>query len=119
MLPLLLLLQLCSSKSNIIYHLSSLITFALLTDATVLESRKTFPSCKATCSPHITLPCDFGSLDQCIMRSCRDACWMDGHRNVQSCFCRGSLEGPTLRTCFCGPSKIQENNTSNEKLLFI
>ncbi|KAL4003327.1 hypothetical protein ACH3XW_7155 [Acanthocheilonema viteae] len=113
-------LSLCNSENT---FLSSIIIFTLLSNITsqaaLVKSSKTFQSCKATCSPYITLPCDFGSLDQCIMRSCQNACQMDGHRKVQSCFCRGSMEGQTLRACFCGPSKIQNNNKPKGKLLFI
>ncbi|EFO22234.1 hypothetical protein LOAG_06250 [Loa loa] len=112
----------CGSENSIII-LSPIIVFALLSNVTsqaaLVKNSKIFQSCKATCSPHITLPCDFGSLDRCIMQSCQNACWKDGNRKVQSCFCRGSIEGPTLRACFCGPPKARKNNKSKGKLFFV
>ncbi|VDM11124.1 unnamed protein product [Wuchereria bancrofti] len=112
----------CSSENNIII-LSSIMIIVLLpnitSQAVLVKNSKTFQSCKATCSSHITLPCDFGSLDRCIIQSCQNACWRDGNRNVQSCFCRGSAEGPTLRACFCGPSKIRKNSKPRRKIFFI
>uniref|UniRef100_A0A8R1TZU2 Uncharacterized protein n=1 Tax=Onchocerca volvulus TaxID=6282 RepID=A0A8R1TZU2_ONCVO len=112
----------CHEENSIII-LSSAIIFALLSNVasqtTRIKSSKKLQNCKAECSPHITLPCDFGSLDPCIMKSCRDACWKDDRRKVQSCYCRGSKEGPTLRTCFCGPSKIRKNSKPKGKLFFV
>uniref|UniRef100_A0A0M3I4S2 DB domain-containing protein n=1 Tax=Ascaris lumbricoides TaxID=6252 RepID=A0A0M3I4S2_ASCLU len=72
-------------------------------------------SCPATCSPHVTLPCSFGSLDRCIENTCRDLCWRDDYRKMISCYCRGSAEGPTLRSCFCGPST---HSAKPKKILF-
>ncbi|KAM3722999.1 Capsanthin/capsorubin synthase, chromoplastic [Dirofilaria immitis] len=112
------------NRENSLIILSSIIALALLSNVAsqstrVKSSKQKFQSCKATCSPHITLPCDFGSLDRCIMKSCRNACWKDDRRKVQSCFCRGSNEGPTLRACFCGPSKIRRNSKPKGKLFFV
>ncbi|KHN86837.1 hypothetical protein Tcan_07802 [Toxocara canis] len=72
-------------------------------------------SCPAKCSPHITLPCSFGSLDRCIENTCRDLCWKDNYRKMISCYCRGTTEGPTLRSCFCGPSTY---NRKPKNILF-
>uniref|UniRef100_A0A7E4V2F3 Uncharacterized protein n=1 Tax=Panagrellus redivivus TaxID=6233 RepID=A0A7E4V2F3_PANRE len=60
--------------------------------------------CHAKCSPHFTLPCSFGAFDKCIERSCQDLCRNDGNRKVAACYCRGTVEGPTMRACFCSPS---------------
>uniref|UniRef100_A0A1I8EC85 Uncharacterized protein n=1 Tax=Wuchereria bancrofti TaxID=6293 RepID=A0A1I8EC85_WUCBA len=92
----------CSSENNIII-LSSIMIIVLLPNIT----------------SQAVLFSDFGSLDRCIIQSCQNACWRDGNRNVQSCFCRGSAEGPTLRACFCGPSKIRKNSKPRRKIFFI
>ncbi|WKY02366.1 hypothetical protein Q1695_015983 [Nippostrongylus brasiliensis] len=65
--------------------------------------------CPPKCSPHITLPCSFPSLDRCMERKCREICRNDGQRNMIGCFCRGSLEGAASRSCFCGPSRNRQS----------
>ncbi|CAJ0580949.1 unnamed protein product, partial [Mesorhabditis spiculigera] len=61
-------------------------------------------ACSAKCSPHFTLPCSFGAFDRCLLKDCEAKCRRDEGRAVYGCFCRGSIEGPTLRSCFCGPT---------------
>nr|CAD2158670.1 unnamed protein product [Meloidogyne enterolobii]CAD2194149.1 unnamed protein product [Meloidogyne enterolobii] len=57
--------------------------------------------CRATCSPHFTLPCSFGAFDKCLVQQCNEICAKDGGRKMIGCYCRGSIEGPTMRACFC------------------
>uniref|UniRef100_A0A915ELD9 Uncharacterized protein n=1 Tax=Ditylenchus dipsaci TaxID=166011 RepID=A0A915ELD9_9BILA len=59
----------------------------------------------AQCSPFFTLPCSFGSLDPCIQKTCKEICSKDENRKMIACYCRGTVEGPTLRACFCSKSK--------------
>ncbi|KAK5986400.1 hypothetical protein GCK32_000375 [Trichostrongylus colubriformis] len=66
--------------------------------------------CPPRCSPHITLPCSFPSLDPCMVKTCEMICRKDDDRGMIGCFCRGSLEGAATRTCFCGPSKNHDRN---------
>uniref|UniRef100_A0AC35G2M9 Defensin-like protein n=1 Tax=Panagrolaimus sp. PS1159 TaxID=55785 RepID=A0AC35G2M9_9BILA len=61
-------------------------------------------TCHAKCSPHFTLPCSFGAFDKCIENTCKEACQKDGSRKMIACYCRGTIEGPTMRACFCSPS---------------
>ncbi|XGW16066.1 hypothetical protein V3C99_001485 [Haemonchus contortus] len=68
--------------------------------------------CPPRCSPHITLPCRFPSLDPCMDRTCKEICRKDNNRAMIGCYCRGSLEGAATRTCFCGPSKAHNTNIS-------
>ncbi|VDM98315.1 unnamed protein product [Thelazia callipaeda] len=108
-----------SSKSNLLLKvIITLFVNQTLTSA-LIRNPKSFQSCKAGCSPHLTLPCNFGSFDRCIMESCRAACWKDNHRKVRSCFCRGSLDGGTLRACFCGFPDQENISTPTDTLHFI
>ena len=72
--------------------------------------------CHSKCSPFFTLPwyvsklniykkncsfSSFGAFDRCIENTCKELCRKDGNRQVAACYCRGTVEGPTLRACFC------------------
>lgn len=61
--------------------------------------------CKATCSNQVMLPCDFPSLDNCLLATCRDLCQKD-KRKVNSCYCQ-TVGEVTMRACFCQPDKSQ------------
>ncbi|GMR41977.1 hypothetical protein PMAYCL1PPCAC_12172, partial [Pristionchus mayeri] len=63
------------------------------------------PTCHATCSRFVTLPCNFGRLDKCLQRDCETFCREDGGRKLIGCYCRGGPDRQTNRMCFCGPSK--------------
>uniref|UniRef100_A0AC34RD81 Uncharacterized protein n=1 Tax=Panagrolaimus sp. JU765 TaxID=591449 RepID=A0AC34RD81_9BILA len=69
--------------------------------------------CHAKCSPFLTLPCSFGGFDKCMEFTCKEICRKDGNRPMAACFCRGTVEGPTMRACFCFPS-----NKKSSKILF-
>uniref|UniRef100_A0A0N5AKA2 Defensin-like protein n=1 Tax=Syphacia muris TaxID=451379 RepID=A0A0N5AKA2_9BILA len=101
------------SSTIIILLVTLLITVNGSTAKATLAKRR----CDAGCSPHITLPCSFGSLDQCIEKTCRDLCWSDNYREMNACYCRGTSEGPTLRMCFCGPSVHQRKKISTFKTM--
>ncbi|MFH4983292.1 hypothetical protein AB6A40_010001 [Gnathostoma spinigerum] len=85
---------------------------------TLIVSVNSVRQCAATCSPHITLPCSFGSLDRCIERTCKDLCWKDDNRPMNSCYCRGAEEGRTLRACFCGPSTLKGQRNRGKTIVF-
>ncbi|KAK6743621.1 hypothetical protein RB195_010731 [Necator americanus] len=77
----------------------------------ILLSNNSKNECLSRCSPHITLPCSFPSLDPCMQRTCKQLCNEDNGRPMIGCFCRGSLEGRGMRTCFCGPTKNNNSTT--------
>jgi len=60
-------------------------------------------NCNAACSPHITLPCTFPSLETCLMSTCQRIC-SDIGMVVNACYCRGSIERTSFRACFCQPN---------------
>ncbi|KAK0420902.1 hypothetical protein QR680_014956 [Steinernema hermaphroditum] len=68
-------------------------------------------SCRAKCSPHVTLPCSFPSLDRCLEKTCKDLCQKDGRRTMNACYCRGSVEGLTIRACFCNSNSTKPKLT--------
>uniref|UniRef100_A0A914XIC5 Uncharacterized protein n=1 Tax=Plectus sambesii TaxID=2011161 RepID=A0A914XIC5_9BILA len=70
--------------------------------------------CSAPCSKQLMLPCDFPSLDRCLMATCRELCSKDEQRKVNSCFCQ-TVGEVTMRACFCQPKKGQ--TTAQPKIL--
>ncbi|TKR64256.1 hypothetical protein L596_024823 [Steinernema carpocapsae] len=68
-------------------------------------------NCRAKCSPHVTLPCSFPSLDPCLEKTCKQLCQKDGKRTMNSCYCRGSVEGLTIRACFCNTNSTKPKLT--------